>query len=74
MADKFTSLTPAGKQQPTIFSSTFLLSLQALLAGLLAYLVLFTYTKYPGEAPTWIISKFSIVVCFLVVLVLQALA
>ncbi|KAJ5987973.1 hypothetical protein N7481_003183 [Penicillium waksmanii] len=75
MAGKLTSASPAGKQQPTGFSPTFLLCLQALLAGLLAYLVLLAaHTKYPGEAPVWIISKFSLVVCFLVLLALQALA
>lgn len=74
MAGKFTSTKTTGKQQPAGLSPTFLLCLQAFLAGLLAYLVLFTHTKYPGEAPIWIISKFSLVVCFLVLLALQALA
>lgn len=73
MTGKFANAKTAGKQQPAGLNSTFLLCLQVLLAGLLAYLVLFTYTRYPGEASVWVVGKFSLVVCFLVLLVLQAL-
>lgn len=55
-------------------SLTFLLLLQAILSGLLAYLVVFTHSQYPEESRTWFLVKFLLPVCFLVFSALQSLA
>lgn len=60
------------KHQPRP-SLTFLLSLQAILAGLLAYLVVFTHTHHPEESRAWLLVKFFLAVCLLVFTALQAL-
>jgi hypothetical protein len=55
-------------------SLTFLLSLQAILSGLLAYLVVYTHTHHPEESRIWMLAKFFLAVCLLVFTALQALA
>lgn len=47
-------------------SLTFLLVLQIIVGGLLAYLVLFTHSKYPEEPRLWVLLNISLAVCFLV--------
>lgn len=56
------------------FSLAFLLCLQAILAGLLAYVVVLAHARYPEESSLSIIAKSSLAICFLLILAFQALA
>lgn len=54
-------------------SLTFLLLLQIILSGLLAYLIIYTHLYYPEESITWFLIKFLLLVCFLIFSTLQSL-